>query len=139
MHKHTSKVAFIICLLALQLCLSGCQGNTSADPSQSPAPKVTTKELTISVLNLSNVDIGMFAVIDPATGAQINVDSLAPGESVSLESNWPTDTEEFHWALYNQSGELCIDASTNISEAKTAVALLLTGEDTIENVEVLSE
>lgn len=160
MYKRMTKAVFIICLSALQLCLSGCQNNISVESSQapietpaitpettvevvvnteSPVPEVSTKSLTISALNLSNVDIGMFAVIDPVTGEQVNIDSLAPGESVSLESNWPTDTEEFHWALYNQAGELCVDASTNISEAQKTVALLLTGKDTIENVEVLSE
>lgn len=60
---------------------------------------MSTKSLAISALNLSNVDIGMFAVINPVTGEQVNIDSLAPGESVSLESNCPTDIEAFHWVL----------------------------------------
>lgn len=100
---------------------------------------VKLKSITISVLNLSNVNVGMFSVIDPATGAQINVDSLESGSSVSLECNWPADIEKFHWALYNDAGELCIDASTDISNANKAVALMLTGNGTIEDVEVLSE
>lgn len=114
----------------------------ASTPAATVAPSVeatTTKTLTISVLNLSSIDIGMFAVIDPVTGEQMNVDSLKSGESVSIESNWPVDVAEFHWALYNTSGELCIDASTNISEAKKTVALLLTGEKTIEDVEVVAE
>lgn len=100
---------------------------------------VQTKSITISVLNLSDVNIGMFSVLDPVTGEQLNLDSMEPGSSVSLECNWPSDIQEFHWALYNENGELCIDASTDVSDVNTAVALLLTGEGTIDDVEVVSK
>lgn len=100
---------------------------------------VQTKTITISVFNMSDVYIGMFSVIDPVTNEQINLDSLESGTSVSLECNWPEDITEFHWALYNEAGELCIDASTDISAVNKAVALMLSGEGTIDNVEVISE
>lgn len=113
-------------------------------PTDTPAPTeapttvpevVTTKSITITVYNLSNVDIGMFSVIDPVTGEQINLDALAPGESLSLESNWPEDTKEFQWALYNTAGELCISASTDITEANTEAHIAFSGDENITDVE----
>lgn len=98
-----------------------------------------TRPLVISVLNMSPVDAGMFSVIDPVTNEQINVDGLASGESISLETNWPADIAEFHWALYNMSGELCMDATTDISGANSTVAIILSGEETIEDVDVVYE
>lgn len=109
--------------------------NTETAAEEKTAEAVETKTITISVLNLSNVQIGMFSVIDPATGEQINLDSLEPGQSVSLDCNWPSDVSQFQWALYNMDGELCIESSTDISEAKKSVALVLSGEDTIEDVQ----
>lgn len=111
--------------------------NTEAETATNTEEAVETKTITISVLNLSNVQIGMFSVIDPATGEQINLDSLEPGQSVSMDCNWPSDVSQFQWALYNMNGELCIESSTDISEAKKSVALVLSGEDNIEDVQAL--
>ena len=111
--------------------------NTETAAEEKTEEAVETKTITISVLNLSNVQIGMFSVIDPATGEQINLDSLEPGQSVSLDCNWPSDVSQFQWALYNMDGELCIESSTDISEAKKSVALVLSGEDNIEDVQAL--
>lgn len=97
------------------------------------------KSITITVINSSDINVGMFSVIDPVTYEQINVGSLESGTMISLESNWPADTAQFQWALYNEAGELCIDASTDISNVNSAVALNLTGEGTIDDVEVISE
>lgn len=154
MKKHNFFSYFLLCGLFLPLYLTGCHSpeapaatdsipatETSivAESDTTTESSVAIKTLDISILNLSNVDIGMVAVIDPVTGEQMNLDSLSPGESLSLESNWPVDTVNFQWALYNTDGELCIDASTDIADAQTTVALLLTGDDTIENVEVIAE
>lgn len=98
-----------------------------------------TKSITITVLNFTNISIGMFSVIDPVTSEQVNVDGMEPGESISLECNWPVDTPAFQWALYNQAGELCIDASTDITDANKAVALAITGDQNVDNVEVSVE
>ena len=111
--------------------------NTETEAEEKTAEAVETKTITISVLNLSNVQIGMFSVIDPATGEQINLDSLEPAQSVSMDCNWPTDVAQFQWALYNMDGELCIESSTDISQAEKSVALVLSGEDTIEDVQAL--
>lgn len=146
-------------ILATSLMLIGCGGKqedtipsiesepivaaTEAPaPTDAPTPEPTvtaevaaTKSINITVYNLSNVDIGMFSVIDPITGEQINIDALAPGESLSLESNWPADTKEFQWALYNKAGELCISASTDITEANTEAHIAFTGDGNITDVE----
>ena len=152
-------VSFCI-LLILAVLLSGCSKEENTDTTQTPPGTETevvnnteteatdnleteipsnteTKAITISVLNLSAVQIGMSSTIDPATGEQINLDSLEPGQSVSMECNWPTDVSQFQWALYNMNGELCIESSTDISEAEKSVALVLTGDNTIENVQTL--
>lgn len=112
---------------------------SSTADSTTDGETMQTKSITISVLNLSDVNIGMFSVLDPVTGEQLNLDSMEPGSSVSLECNWPSDIQEFHWALYNENGELCIDAATDVSEVNTSVALLLTGEGNIDDVKVISE
>ena len=111
------------------------QAPTAAPEATPIAEESTTKSIIITIYNLSNVDIGMFSVIDPVTGEQINLSALAPGESVSLESNWPKDTKEFQWALYNSAGELCISAATDISEAETAAHIALSGDGNITDVE----
>lgn len=97
------------------------------------------KSITITVFNASDISVGMFSVMDPATGEQINLDSMESGDIISLECNWPADTDKFHWALYNEAGELCIEASTDISNVSSAVALKLSGEGTIDDVAVVSE
>lgn len=94
-----------------------------------------TKALTITVVNTCGVDIGMFSVLDPVTGEQLNLDSLADEESLSLETSWPVSVTEFQWALYNQQGELCIEGTTDISAADSSVLLVLTGDGDVENVE----
>lgn len=100
---------------------------------------VQTKSIIVSVLNFSNIDIGMFAVIDPVTLEQVNVDSLESGTTISIECNWPIDTKEFHWAMYNTKGELCMDATTNIEDATQSVTLAVSGENTIDDFEVIIE
>ena len=94
-----------------------------------------TKSLTLNIVNMSGVDIGMFSVIDPVTGEQANLSSLANEESISIEANWPTSVNEFQWALYNMDGGLCIEGKTNISTAETSATLVLTGDGNVEDVE----
>ena len=77
----------------------------------------------------------MVAVIDPATGEQVNLDALSNEESISMEANWPVSVKEFQWALYNSEGELCIEGKTDISTAETAAILVLTGEGNVDKVE----
>ena len=98
-----------------------------------------TRALTLSVVNMCGIEIGMVAVIDPVTGEQVNLDSLSDQESISMEADWPSSVNEFQWALYNTDGELCVEGTTDISGAQTAVTLLLTGDGDLEKVEELFE
>lgn len=111
---------------------------TNVEPSESVSsetPSAETRSLTLSVVNMCGIEIGMVAVIDPVTGEQVNLDSLANEESISMEANWPLSVKEFQWALYNSEGELCIEGKTDISAAETAAVLVLTGDGNVEKVE----
>ena len=140
-------------ILSCCLFLGGCKNTSSpADSSSSsvasqaatsePAATnasessvVETRALTLTFINMCNVEIGMVAVIDPATGEQFNLDALSNEESISMEANWPVSVKEFQWALYNSEGELCIEGKTDISTAETAAILVLTGEGNVEKIE----
>ena len=133
MSSKSRKLSLICSLLILiSIVITGCSQTTKDTKSDAD-----TKSITINVYNLSNVSIGMFSVIDPATGEQINLDSLNPGESVTLSCNWPSGVTQFQWAVYNQNGELCMDASTDITQAEKSASLFLSGEDTIDNIKTV--
>lgn len=132
------------------LLLGGCKSNSTATEgpslssesssqavsvSETATTEIDTKSLTLNIVNMSGVDIGMFSVIDPVTGEQANLSSLANEESISIEANWPTSVNEFQWALYNMDGGLCIEGKTNISTAETSATLVLTGDGNVEDVE----
>lgn len=108
-------------------------GAATSDGSQA----VGTKAITLTVINMCGADIGMFSVIDPSTGEQVNLEALADEESLSLNADWPVDVAELQWAVYNLEGELYMEGRTDISEAEAAATLLLMGEGSIENVETL--
>ena len=132
------------------LLLGGCKSNSTATEgpslssesssqavsvSETATTETDTKSLTLNIVNMSGVDIGMFSVIDPVTGEQANLSSLANEESISIEANCPTSVNEFQWALYNMDGGLCIEGKTNISTAETSATLVLTGDGNVEDVE----
>ena len=104
--------------------------------AESGTDKEDTKLLYLTAINLTGIDIGMFSVIDPATGEQANIGGLKSNERYTFECNWPKDTKEFKWALYNMDGELCIEATTDISNAKQAAFLVMLGKDSVEDVKV---
>lgn len=133
---------------------SGTVPSVLSDPSESstessieaPSPETTassdelatdpeSRALTITITNMCGADIGMFSVIDPLSGEQVNVDSLANGESLTLTADWPSSVENFDWALYNQDGNLCVESTTDISSANSSVTLTLTGDGNFEGVE----
>ena len=132
------------------LLLGGCKSNSTATEgtslssesssqavsvSETATTETDTKSLTLNIVNMSGVDIGMFSVIDPVTGEQANLSSLANEESISIEANWPTSVNEIQWALYNMDVGLCIEGKTNISTAETSATLVLTGDGNVEDVE----
>ena len=104
--------------------------------AESGTDKEDTKLLYLTAINLTGIDIGMFSVIDPATGEQANIGGLKSNERYTFECNWPKDTKEFKWALYNMDGELCIEATTDISKAEQAAFLIMLGKDSVKDVKV---
>lgn len=74
-------------------------------------------------------------MIDPISGEQYNISAIADGQSVSMPVEWPVEITDFQWALYNQNGELCVEATTDISQAESGVTLLLTGDGNLDDVQ----
>ena len=97
------------------------------------------KSILITATNECGVDIGMFSVIDPISGEQYNISAIEDGQSVSMPVEWPTEITDFQWALYNQNGELCVEATTDVSQAESGVTLLLTGDGNLDNVQEIFE
>ena len=97
------------------------------------------KSIIITATNECGIDIGMFSVIDPISGEQYNISAIADGQSVSMPVEWPVEITDFQWALYNQNGELCVEATTDISQAESGVTLLLTGDGNLDDVEEIFE
>ena len=93
------------------------------------------KSIIITATNECGIDIGMFSVIDPISGEQYNISAIADGQSVSMPVEWPVEITDFQWALYNQNGELCVEAITDISQAESGVTLLLTGDGNLDDVQ----
>ena len=97
------------------------------------------KSIIITATNECGIDIGMFFVIDPISGEQYNISAIADGQSVSMPVEWPVEITDFQWALYNQNGELCVEATTDISQAESGVTLLLTGDGNLDDVQEIFE
>ena len=97
------------------------------------------KSIIITATNECGIDIGMFSVIDPISGEQYNISAIADGQSVSMPVEWPVEITDFQWALYNQNGELCVEATTDISHAESGVTLLLTGDGNLDDVQEIFE
>ena len=97
------------------------------------------KSIIITAINECGIDIGMFSVIDPISGEQYNISAIADGQSVSMPVEWPVEITDFQWALYNQNGELCVEATTDISQAESGVTLLLTGDGNLDDVQEIFE
>lgn len=97
------------------------------------------KSIIITATNECGIDIGMFSVIDPISDEQYNISAIADGQSVSMPVEWPVEITDFQWALYNQNGELCVEATTDISQAESGVTLLLTGDGNLDDVQEIFE
>lgn len=97
------------------------------------------KSIIITATNECGIDIGMFSVIDPISGEQYNISAIADGQSVSMPVEWPVEITDFQWALYNQNGELCVEVTTDISQAESGVTLLLSGDGNLDDVQEIFE
>lgn len=154
------KKTLIICMLLGIMLLTSCgktdhqdqasdaTEQTSGDSQQAAVEAVEStesseyaerKSIIITATNECGIDIGMFSVIDPISGEQYNISAIADGQSVSMPVEWPVEITDFQWALYNQNGELCIEATTDISQAESGVTLLLTGDGNLDDVQEIFE
>ena len=70
---------------------------TSSDTTVTDTDNADTELLVLTAINLTGIDIGMFSVIDPATGEQANIGGLKSNEKYTFECNWPKDTKEFKY------------------------------------------
>ena len=109
---------------------------TSSDTTVTDTDNADTELLVLTAINLTGIDIGMFSVIDPATGEQANIGGLKSNERYTFECSWPKETKEIKWALFNMDGELCIEATTDISKAEQAAFLIMLGKDSVQDVKV---
>ncbi len=143
----------IICMLLGIMLLTSCgktdhqdqapvaTEQTSGDSRQTTESSeyAERKSIIITATNECGIDIGMFSVIDPISGEQYNISAIADGQSVSMPVEWPVEITDFQWALYNQNGELCVEATTDISQAESGVTLLLTGDGNLDDVQEIFE
>ena len=143
----------IICMLLGIMLLTSCRKTdhqdqapvateqTSGDSRQTTESSeyAERKSIIITATNECGIDIGMFSVIDPISGEQYNISAIADGQSVSMPVEWPVEITDFQWALYNQNGELCVEATTDISQAESRVTLLLTGDGNLDDVQEIFE
>ncbi len=139
------KCAYILVLLVLTLYIAGCGKNeeiqhiTVSDDSASTilfAKDADTMPIDIVIINECGVDVGMLSIIDPNTKEQINVSSVADGIALSIKANWPKDENTLHWALYNKKGELCIEASSDITGITEAAIVTISGDGDVEKVDL---
>ena len=115
------------------------QAAVEAVESTEPSEYAERKSIIITATNECGIDIGMFSVIDPISGEQYNISAIADGQSVSMPVEWPVEITDFQWALYNQNGELCVEATTDISQAESGVTLLLAGDGNLDDVQEIFE
>lgn len=92
--------------------------------------------VTVMVINMTNVDIGMFSIIDPASKEQLQISKLDQSSSITIDINWPKDESELDWALYNKNGELCIEGSSDLSGMTESATIVFSGDGNVDTVEV---
>ena len=98
--------------------------------------KENTTQVDVIFINVSGVDIGMLSIIDPSSHEQLNVAALENNASLSIGANWPNDESTLNWALYNKSGELCIEGSSDLTGIKESATIVLSGDGDVTNIDV---
>lgn len=111
--------------------------STSVSIVSDDSAEIETKPITITVVNLSTVDVGMFSVFDPQLNQQTDVNEIAADGTLSFSCNWPVDITDLQWAVYDTQGDLLLESTTDITECKELMSILLSGESTIDDVDVL--
>lgn len=146
-------IASILSLTLLCACnfntdlLAGANKNsTSAQSQESHTDKSSetggfetvaenTYKLKIHIKNVCGIDFGMFSMIDPATGEQLDLTSVSTNEILTLTADWPIGATVMQWSLYDTDGNLLIGEDTDISKASSEVFLTFEGDGKIEHFE----
>lgn len=159
MKKNIHSILIISCVMVISLTVYGCSSSktkqTSAPVSSNtisanqPADNSTsanlvsnnsleteTTPITITVVNLSKTEVGSFSVFDPQLNKQIDSNQIASDGTLSVSYNWPINVKDLQWAVYDTQGNVLLESSTDITECKELVSILLSGEDTIDDVDV---
>ncbi|MDO4187876.1 MAG: hypothetical protein Q4D29_02700 [Lachnospiraceae bacterium] len=152
----------LLFVLLAALLISGCNGkktekkiyNVGKEINQSETSKSETdgtsvtettdksessdkRNMMIGFVNELSADIGMISIIDPITNEQVNIDGLADGKMIVVNSIIPKDTYKIEWAVYNKNGELYSSSETDITDAKESVYIIMCGNGSIEEVKTV--
>ena len=109
----------------------------SSETAKQEPEKSDNKNIVIGFVNKLSAEIGMISVIDPVTDEQVNVDGILDGEMIVIGAALPKDVNEIEWAIYNKKGELYSSSITDITKATESVFLILKGNSTLEDIEVI--
>ena len=102
---------------------------TQPQPEPEPASEEITGEVnvTIMVMNESEVACGMICVIDPYTENQLRVGGLQTGEMFIFNMTWPLKEKHFRIAVYDMNGEILKADSIDFAGITTGCVVRLVG------------
>ena len=141
---------YLVIPLLLIAVLAGCGGNSESNKTIVPYIKVENEEvnksifkedstsipINIIVLNMTDVDIGMFSLIDPKANEAVRIAPIESQKYINLEVYWPKEEKEISWALYNKDGGLCIEGKSEVTGIKESATITFTGEGNVTGIDV---
>ena len=142
------KKIFLPIFLLFILLLAGC--DSSAKKEVVPYIKVENNELdksifkessdgipvSLTVLNMTDLDIGMFSLIDPKANEAIQIAPIDSQKYINMDINWPNNENEIRWALYNKDGGLCIEGKSDVTGVKESITIAFSGEGNVTDIKV---
>lgn len=150
------KKLLLLCAIVIAMFTCGCNNDTLTthnigkeinkdDSSELELSEDDTKEtensgkrsITIGFVNELSAEIGMISLLDPATDEQVNIDGLSDGEMIVLDYNIPEGVNDLKWAIYNNDGELYSSSTTDVTEVKESVYIILSGNGELEDVKTV--
>jgi hypothetical protein len=91
-------------------------------------------DVSFYIVNLTGVDIGMVACIDPITNEQVNAGGVKAEEVIVLTMEWPIEETVFNFAVYNKLGELVSESKVDITGVTKSVTITLSGDHSLDSV-----
>ena len=148
------KKYFIVALCLAMLSLIGCNTPSNNKPEKPETESAVEAEeqvivindnsdikqnsmlVNLTLVNVCGADIGMFSMIDPVTDEQLNLTPLKDQESATVEIYWPKDKTEFKWALYDNLGELYMEATSDLTGITKSAIIVLSGDKNVDDIDV---